>query len=447
MTTKNETTSIVMLVCLVALYLVVAPGITLGYKYVFSTLDFHFPLTTVWTLFSFEFLMVAALKSFTWRSDLHNNYSHGSKWIPVSQRETSFSMGDDDDDDDDDDDASALLAFVQCRIFRRWSQLRLAGPVGALLAVEIGCSNLSLLTLSVAFHTMAKASTPVFVLLFSSLLGLEAPDGRLALTVVLIVAGVSLCSIGEVTFAVSGFLFVLVSCAAAGLRWVLSHLFLLRRVQDSRGKSAPGAVAEDRKGTAFSHLGPGAPPSLGGCRVDDERRSSGNIESEPETDSSSPLDAQRVWRALELLYWSLPVSIAVMPAFIVALELRPLARHLAAVEGSVLVEASRLLGAAVLFSVAALTLVIVELLLVAQLSSLSFTVLAAAKETLLVAISLAIFHDDKLGWLNWLGFATTIVGLATYRIVRQRKPHLPLPFGRSGRPPIEENNGQNHVQL
>ena len=96
---------------------------------------------------------------------------------------------------------------------------------------------------------------------------------------------------------------------------------------------------------------------------------------------------------------------------------------------------------------AALTLVIVELLLVAQLSSLSFTVLAAAKETLLVAISLAIFHDDKLGWLNWLGFATTIVGLATYRIVRQRKPHLPLPFGRSGRPPIEENNGQNHVQL
>ena len=45
----------------------------------------------------------------------------------------------------------------------------------------------------------------------------------------------------------------------------------------------------------------------------------------------------------------------------------------------------RLLGVAVLFSVAALTLVIVELLLIAQLSSLSSTVLAAANEIILVA--------------------------------------------------------------
>ena len=96
---------------------------------------------------------------------------------------------------------------------------------------------------------------------------------------------------------------------------------------------------------------------------------------------------------------------------------------------------------------AALTLVIVELLLVAQLSSLSSTVLAAANETILVAISPAIFHDDKLEWLNWLGFAITIVDLAAYRIFSQRKLYLPLPFGPSGGEPVQRNNGQDHAQL
>ncbi len=96
---------------------------------------------------------------------------------------------------------------------------------------------------------------------------------------------------------------------------------------------------------------------------------------------------------------------------------------------------------------AALTLVIVELLLVAQLSSFSSTVLAAAHETILVAISPAILHNDKLGWLNWLRFAIKIVDLATYRIDWQRKLHLFLPFGPKGGESVQRNNGKDHVHV
>ena len=71
--------------------------------------------------------------------------------MAVSQRETSFSVGDDDDDDDDDDDE--VVARLRGVVSFGGGHSLPRGP--SALAVEIGCSNLSLLTL-VPF-TMAKA--------------------------------------------------------------------------------------------------------------------------------------------------------------------------------------------------------------------------------------------------------------------------------------------------
>ena len=55
--------------------------------------------------------------------------------------------------------------------------------VGVSSGLEISMSNLSLLTLSVAFHTMAKSSAPAFVLLFALLFGLEKFKWRLVFNV------------------------------------------------------------------------------------------------------------------------------------------------------------------------------------------------------------------------------------------------------------------------
>ena len=81
--------------------------------------------------------------------------------------------------------------------------------MGLLLAAEVGLNNLSLLTLSVAFHTMAKASTPAFVLLFSTIFGLERPNWKLAMSVVLVIGGIMVIQgqteIGIVVAFISGF--------------------------------------------------------------------------------------------------------------------------------------------------------------------------------------------------------------------------------------------------
>ena len=99
------------------------------------------------------------------------------------------------------------------------------------------------------------ASTPAFVLLFSTIFGLERPNWKLAMSVVLVIGGIVLCSFGEVSFALSGFLLVVSASAAGGLRWVLSHSYLLQATADETAASGnkigiEGGDAIDEDGSA-----------------------------------------------------------------------------------------------------------------------------------------------------------------------------------------------------
>lgn len=86
----------------------------------------------------------------------------------------------------------------------RWAKSIL--PIGALFSASLIFSNMAYLTLSVSFIQMLKAFTSVAVLGMSIVMGLEKPNQRTMLIVVLISLGVAIASVGEVQFSMSGFI-------------------------------------------------------------------------------------------------------------------------------------------------------------------------------------------------------------------------------------------------
>lgn len=183
---------------------VLAVTITLYNKWVFSTFGFHFPCTYIIGTLSVNWLLSALL------------------------RRHLLSL------------PGAVPAAPPPR--------RKVVTMGACTAFEIGASNLSLLTLSVSFHTMVKSSTPLFVLITAIALGLERPTRVLLTAMGLVTLGVMLCSYGEVRFNWVGFMYILTASMAGGLRWSLAQLLMQEEApaDDSsggRGKSAGGTAS------------------------------------------------------------------------------------------------------------------------------------------------------------------------------------------------------------
>ncbi|KAG0142198.1 hypothetical protein CROQUDRAFT_243341 [Cronartium quercuum f. sp. fusiforme G11] len=95
------------------------------------------------------------------------------------------------------------LSLIQLS-WDRWAKSIL--PIGALFSASLIFSNMAYLTLSVSFIQMLKAFTSVAVLGMSILMGLEKPNRRTMLIVLLISSGVAIASVGELQFAMSGFI-------------------------------------------------------------------------------------------------------------------------------------------------------------------------------------------------------------------------------------------------
>lgn len=99
-------------------------------------------------------------------------------------------------------------------------------PCGVAAAVEICCSNASLVYITLSFYTMVKSSTPIWVLLFSFLFGFEKPRLLLVAIIVVMVTGVILTVEGETKYDHLGFILVLVASIVSGLRWSMTQLLL-----------------------------------------------------------------------------------------------------------------------------------------------------------------------------------------------------------------------------
>lgn len=144
---------------------------------------------------------------------------------------------------------------------------RLAWMIGALTAAEIGLSNVALRLLPVALATVVKGAAPLFVMLWGVVFGLVHVRMQLVLCMAAITAGmvISVWGAREVQNGIStwgwrdgvlaGLLCQIVSGTVAGLRWVVTQIFikgekvelaLLTRVNIRplrRGLTALGTIA------------------------------------------------------------------------------------------------------------------------------------------------------------------------------------------------------------
>jgi solute carrier family 35 protein C2 len=108
-----------------------------------------------------------------------------------------------------------------------WTEyLWVAIPCGLVTSFDVGLSNLSLVTISITFYTMVKASTPVFVLAWAYVFGIERITINLLIVVAIIAAGEFLTVLGEVEFQLSGFILCLLASVMSGARWTLVQLKL-----------------------------------------------------------------------------------------------------------------------------------------------------------------------------------------------------------------------------
>lgn len=100
------------------------------------------------------------------------------------------------------------------------------GPCGVATGLDIGFSNASLKTITLAFYTMCKSSSLAFVLLFAFLFRLEKPRASLMSVIATITIGVVLMVATETRFVLEGFILVVTASAMGGLRWALTQLLL-----------------------------------------------------------------------------------------------------------------------------------------------------------------------------------------------------------------------------
>ena len=288
----------------VLIFWVVAPSISLYNKWTFSYFGFHFPITFIIGTFSMNWLMAALLRL---------GLGHGL----CSQRCTETGAG---------GGGPAQWAAEREKARPPPSRLFL---IGVCTAFEIAASNLSLLTLTVSFHTMVKSSTPLFVAVFSVALGLEAPSMQLCGVVSTVTAGVMLCSYGEVDFDWLGFLYVLSAAMAGGFRWSLSQLLLQpRQVEQAPIRMrTPGSSSSSRLDAAAA-LGGG---SSGGNKLVIGGLQCGELTLSREWSAMGGRLRLILVRATELLYHQLPISVlALFPVWLVlerTLVLRYFAAH------------------------------------------------------------------------------------------------------------------------
>mmetsp|Transcript_3424 Transcript_3424/g.5278 ORF Transcript_3424/g.5278 Transcript_3424/m.5278 type:complete len:443 (-) Transcript_3424:286-1614(-) len=99
-------------------------------------------------------------------------------------------------------------------------------PCGIVTALDVGLSNLSLVRISLAFYTMVKASSPVFVLASAYIFGIEKITPSLLLVVLLISIGEFLTVLGEVEFDSLGFALCIGASVCSGMRWTIVQLKL-----------------------------------------------------------------------------------------------------------------------------------------------------------------------------------------------------------------------------
>ncbi|GJJ78029.1 solute carrier family 35, member C2 [Entomortierella parvispora] len=110
-------------------------------------------------------------------------------------------------------------------------------PCAVASGLDVGLSNSSLKTITLAFYTMCKSSSLAFVLMFAFIFKLERPTWTLAGVIGVICVGLFMMVMSEVDFVLIGFIQVMLASVLGGLRWSLTQL-LLERTDTKAGSLA-----------------------------------------------------------------------------------------------------------------------------------------------------------------------------------------------------------------
>lgn len=106
-----------------------------------------------------------------------------------------------------------------------WKEyLSVSIPCGLVTSADVGMSNLALVRITITFYTMVKASTPVFVLVWAYIFGIERITLPLLIVVGIIAFGEFLTVLGETDFDLIGFALCLSASCLSGVRWTLVQL-------------------------------------------------------------------------------------------------------------------------------------------------------------------------------------------------------------------------------
>uniref|UniRef100_A0A7S0JD55 Sugar phosphate transporter domain-containing protein n=1 Tax=Calcidiscus leptoporus TaxID=127549 RepID=A0A7S0JD55_9EUKA len=353
-------------------------------------------------------------------------------------------------------------------------------PLGVTTAGDIAFSNMSLLYITVTYYTIFKSSVPLWILLFSTCLGLQRCRIELLLVVLCIAAGIALASVnddaadeeladaamaeaeqahiemGEVerphggrragrrvgdghlqllgrllvegedihdaTSMLTGGLLVLSACACAGFRWACTQLLLSPQAVDHGQLEAHAhlplraMVAHERR------LCSDSPASE--AITADEADAQCLVSDGSEGGSAERHGLQKDSSALvgthpvTLLFYFSPFGVAVLAPVALYAESGRLAAYLGARSWE---QAFMVFALASAGGVLSFALLLLELRIVRLSSGLTLSIAGIFKEVLTVACS-ALFLHDKLTLFNMAGFVMCLAGIGVYNHMQWSQP-------------------------
>lgn len=111
------------------------------------------------------------------------------------------------------------------RVVLPWSvYMKRVLPTAMACALDIGCSNWSLMFITVSLYTMTKSTSVIFILMFALLFGLEQWNFSLVAIILLIASGLFLFTFESTEFSAEGFVLALTASGLSGLRWTLAQI-------------------------------------------------------------------------------------------------------------------------------------------------------------------------------------------------------------------------------
>ncbi|KAI7821361.1 triose-phosphate transporter family-domain-containing protein [Gamsiella multidivaricata] len=230
-------------------------------------------------------------------------------------------------------------------------------PCAVASGLDIGLSNNSLKSITLAFYTMCKSSSLAFVLLFAFAFKLERPTWTLAGVIGVICVGLFMMVMSEADFVLIGFIQVMLASVLGGLRWSLTQLLLERT--DTKSGSLANPIS-----TIF-FLSPIMGICL--CIVAGMFEGYGDIF---RSEFFSTVGSS--FGTLSLLF---------------------------------------------LGGIFAFTMIVAEFNLIARTSVVSLSVLGIIKEVVTIVISSLVFHD-RLTIINILGLVVTLSGIGFYHYMK-----------------------------